>query len=199
MSIFGTIVGHMAKTTVPLMVFLGTGLASPIISASSPIAPGYSDLQDAGLTEGFLFTGNTMYDYQGFLELELLLADVDPARTASLDGVAIQKIDITFPDEDSSNDSSISVPGSSLSSSVAATPEPGTLILFAIASICLAGIILRTKLRRESDKVPATREDRAVRRADAGGGHLLWLPSDSGPQDYSEASCASAENNPTQT
>jgi hypothetical protein len=122
-----------------LLLALSTGLcfAGPI--NSSQLMPGNSldllDLEALGINPAsFLFTENTMYDFNGEYDLSIVSAVVDPADTSSLDGVPLQITNIVLG---SSNDATDTLSPIASSSDVAPVPEPASLLLATWAFGCL--------------------------------------------------------------
>jgi hypothetical protein len=79
----------------------------------------------------FLFTGNSSYDYNGTYQVQVIGADIDPAKSTTLEGVTTSQVLLTIDQGGSTvanNFSSAVTPG--------AAPEPGSLAL------CAAGCLL---------------------------------------------------------
>jgi hypothetical protein len=98
------------------------------MSAGTPIDS--LELLDLGIDpDSFLFTGNTMFDYDGLYELEIIAANVDPSTTTSLAGIPIQEILVILGDSGSlgQNGGTSALPN---------VPEPSTVAL------CIAGCLL---------------------------------------------------------
>ena len=178
------------------ILFLNIGLASSVNAPSAygnPLDP--SVLESLGLSDAFLFTQNTMYDYRGYLELELLLAEIDPAEITSVSGLPTQTLRILFPDDFAGGASAL--PANS--SLVTTTPEPVSFGLAALACLCLGGLIVRSKLRSGAARAPADLQDPVARRVDSSGARPLWLPRKIDYSDCSEESSVSAGSKSMQT
>ena len=102
---------------------------------SSQLMPGASpdllDLQALGINPAsFLFTQNTMYDFNGEYDLSIVSALVDPSQTSSLDGVPLQITNIVLGTSDDS--SAISSPVAS-DTNTSGVSEPASLLLSTLA------------------------------------------------------------------
>jgi len=121
------------------LLALSTSLcfAGPI--NSSQLTPGTSldllDLEALGINpSSFLFTQNTMYDFNGEYDLSVVSAVVDPGDISSLDGVPLQITNIVLGTSgDFSDDSSPIASGTDVTS----VPEPASLLLATVAFGCL--------------------------------------------------------------
>ena len=79
-------------------------------------------LEDLGIDPNlFLFSGNTMYDYQGIYQLDIVGADIDPWQTSSLDSVSTTHTLVNLEDDQSGSD----------------VPEPVTALLMVSVSALL--------------------------------------------------------------
>jgi hypothetical protein len=107
---------------------------------SSQLMPGAPsldlfDLEALGINPAsFLFSQNTMYDFNGEYDLSIVSALVDPSQTSSLDGVPLQITNIVLGTSDVSADTAS--PTASVTD-VFAAPEPASLLLSALAFGCL--------------------------------------------------------------
>jgi hypothetical protein len=107
---------------------------------SSQLMPGANSLDNLDLEAlgidpaSFLFTQNTMYDFNGEYDLSIVSAPVDPSQTSSLDGVPLQITNIVVGTSDESADTSD--PTASVTDAFAA-PEPASLLLSTLAFGCL--------------------------------------------------------------
>ncbi len=85
------------------------------------------DLLDLGINpDFFLFTGNTMYDYNGTYELDIVGVGADPSTITSLEGLTIQQVLVILGDSGGTDTAG----GDALQPS---SPEPAT------SALCLAG------------------------------------------------------------
>jgi len=116
------------------------------VSSSELASPGAFlnalELQDLGIDPSvFLFTGNTMYDYAGVPQLQLIGANLDPAVTTSLDDIATSKITrvlLTLPDSADGSPGEVVTPFNQ--SSPSSTPEPpGAVLVVSGISLLAAG------------------------------------------------------------
>jgi hypothetical protein len=124
------------------------------------------ELLDLGIDPNlFLFTGNTMFDYDGIYELEIIAANVDPSTTASLAGVPVQQTLVIIGDSG----------GAPQNSQLQALPnilEPSTVAL------CIAGCLLIVSYRiRRGNALGA---ESLVEVAKLGDGQLLGTAAEFG-------------------
>lgn len=109
-------------------------LADSINSAQS-FASGTSldllDLEALGIDpSNFLFTQNTMYDFNGVYNLTIVAAPVDPGQTSSLDGLPLQIATIALGTSEDPSDVSSPIASNTSASPV---PEPAALLLSTLA------------------------------------------------------------------
>jgi hypothetical protein len=121
------------------LLALSTSLCFADSINSSQLMPGASfdllDLQSLGINPAsFLFTRNTMYDFNGDYELSIVSALVNPSETSSLDGVPLQITNIVLGTSDDSSDTSSPVASGT---NVSRVPEPASLLLSTLAFGCL--------------------------------------------------------------
>ena len=122
------------------LLALSTSLcfADPI--DSSQLMPGATsldllDLEALGINPAsFLFTQNTMYDFNGEYDLSIVSALVDPSQISSLDGVPLQITNLVLGTSDDSSHTSSPVASDT---NVSAAPEPASLLLSTLAFGCL--------------------------------------------------------------
>jgi hypothetical protein len=121
---------------------------SPEVSAAGTVVtlPGTPldslELLDLGIDPNlFLLTGNTMFDYNGTYELDIVGANFDPSMLASLTGLPVEEILIIFGN--SGGDSS-----DGNTSTTSATPEPSTLILGLAGGLVLLACQRRVQLKK---------------------------------------------------
>jgi MYXO-CTERM domain-containing protein len=135
-------------------VFSGAHLcpADTILTASpsETVSPGTPvdalELMEPGIDPNlFLFTGNTMWDYNGIYQLEIIGADIDPSQTDTLDGVPAWETLINLGD--GTGDGSGTASNSDMSSQ-AGVPEPASF------GFGLLGVLLLAARRRSAGKVP---------------------------------------------
>jgi hypothetical protein len=120
------------------LLALSTSLcfAGPI--NSSQLTPDTSldllDLEALGINPAsFLFTQNTMYDFDGEYDLSIVSALVDPGDTSSLDGVPLQVTNLVLGCSDDASDNSSPI----VANTDTAAPEPASLLLATLAFGCL--------------------------------------------------------------
>jgi hypothetical protein len=122
------------------LLVLSTRLCSADPVNSSQLMPGTTSLDLLNLEAlginpaSFLFTQNTMYDFNGEYDLSIVSALVDPSQTSSLDGVPLQITNIVLGTSDDSSDTSNPA---APDTNVSATPEPASILLSTLAFGCL--------------------------------------------------------------
>jgi len=79
----------------------------------------------------FLFTGNTMYDFNGVDELNIIAAEINPLTTSTLTG-PVQSVTVQLADSSSANPAFTAE-----SNSNSDTPEPGTVVMLALGALAL--------------------------------------------------------------
>jgi len=138
----------MRMITVLIVGFLGA-VACPADTIVDGSSLNESELLSLGFDpSGFLFTGNTMYDYNGIDELTIIEADINPLNTTTLAGVPTVSATVIIADQDTGDSV---LPGES--NSALDTPEPATAGLMALAAA--AGFTLLFKRARAPQRLPA--------------------------------------------
>lgn len=131
---------RLSMCHVLFLLALSTGICFGDSINSSQLMPGttsldFSDLEALGIDPAsFLFTQNTMYNFNGESDLSIVAAWVDPSQTSSLDGVPLQITKIVLGTSDDSSDTSSPVASST---NVSGVPEPASLLLSTLAFGCL--------------------------------------------------------------
>jgi len=125
-----------AVRTILLLIFVLSAahacLAETIVEGSSLDE---QELLNLGIDPAaFLFTGNTMYDFNGIPELNIIAADINPLTVSTLTGVTIESVTIQLADL-SSGDSALS----GQTNSNADAPEPAT---WGILALGILGILV---------------------------------------------------------
>jgi hypothetical protein len=106
--------------------------SSQLISGATSLD--FSDLEALGIDPAsFLFTQNTMYDFNGQYDLSIVSALVDPSQTSSLDGVPLQIANIVLATSNDSSDTSVPIASAT---NVSGVPEPASLLLSTLAFGC---------------------------------------------------------------
>jgi hypothetical protein len=99
-----------------------------------PGTPTEPDLLDFGINpDFFLLTGNTMYEYNGIYELEIIAAQSEPGTGTSLAGLTIEQILVILGDAGGLTPEGAGHAGET--DELTSTPEPETAVL------CVAGAL----------------------------------------------------------
>ena len=119
----------------------GICVAGPINSSQlmpAATSPDVLDLEALGIDPAsFLFTQNTMYDFNGEYDLSIVSALVDPSDTSSLDGVPMQITNIVLGTSLGTPDDSADTSGRIAPvTDISAAPEPASLLLSTLALGC---------------------------------------------------------------
>jgi hypothetical protein len=136
---------HSVLIFVFCLLCLSPGLSAAGTVVTLPGTPLDSlELLDLGIDPNlFLLTGNTMFDYNGTYELDIIGANFDPSLLASLTGLPVEEILIIFGDSGGGS-------SSDGTQNPSATPEPSTLFLCLAGGLVLFACQRRVQLKKIS-------------------------------------------------
>lgn len=142
------------RISMVLMLALGCVRTCPADTILDGSTLDESELIELGIDpSAFLFTGNTMYDFNGTDELNIIGAEIDPLTTQMLEGVPTQSIIVELDNQGSGGSAVLDSNNAGSDNSETDLPEPSA------AALVLAGGILvlaccwffrRFRLRRTS-------------------------------------------------
>ena len=143
-------------------ILLCLALLCPVLCPAGTVSDqpgtpiGDLDLLDLGINpDFFLFTGNTMYDYNGIYQLDIIAAGIDPSSVTSLGGLTIEQVLIILGDTGSPWDLDVTTPDGTTTvvstSQSPVAPEPETVGLGVVGALTLLACKRGMKLKKSGN------------------------------------------------